>query len=64
MYDNNHEESIKDIEKVISYLIGEFANTNQLLLNFRNENSTCFLQGDEFPRKATEETNKNIDFCY
>ena len=54
---------IKDREKEISYLKGELANTNQLLSNFRNKNSTCFLQGDAFPRKSTEESDKNIDFA-
>ena len=56
-------EKIKDREKEISYLKGELANTNQLLSNFRNKNSKCFLQGDAFPRKSTEESNKNIDFA-
>ena len=38
MYDNNHGETIKDIEKGISYLKGELANANQLLSNFCNKN--------------------------
>ena len=63
MYDNNHGETITDIEKEISYLKGEHANTSQLLSDFRNRNSTCFLQGDAFPRKLTEESNENIDFA-
>ena len=63
MYDNHHEESIKDIEKEISYLKGGLANTNQLLSNLRIKNSTCLIQGDAFPRKPTEESNENIDFA-
>ena len=63
MYDNIHGETIKDIEKEIRYLKGELANTNQLLSNLRNKNSTCFPQGDAFPRKPTEESNDNIDFA-
>ena len=51
MYDNNHGVTIKDIEKEISYLKGELANTNQLLSNLHNKNSMCFLQGDAFPWK-------------
>ena len=35
----------------MSHLKGELANTNQLLSNFRNKNSTCFLQGDAFSLK-------------
>ena len=63
MYDNHHDESIKDIEKEISYLKGGLANTNQLISNLRIKNSTCFIQGHAFPRKPTEESNKNIDFA-
>ena len=63
MYDNHHEESIKDIEKEISYFKGGLANTNQLLSNLRIKNSTCLIQGDAFPRKPTEESNENIDFA-
>ena len=63
MYDNNHGETKKDIEKELSYLKGELANTNQLLSNLRNKNTTCFLQGDAFPRKPTEKSNENIDFA-
>ena len=55
MYDNNHGETIKDIRKEMSYLKGELANTNQLLSSFRIKNSSCFLQGDPFPRKKTGE---------
>ena len=42
---------------------GELANTNQLLSNLSNKNSKCFIQGDVFPRKPTEESNENIDFA-
>ena len=62
MYDNNHGKAI-DIEKEISYLKGELANKNQLLSNFCNKNSTCFLQGDTFPRKPADEFNENIDYA-
>ena len=62
MNDNNHGKIIKDIEKAISYLKGELANTNQLLSNLRHKNSTSFLQGDAFPQKPTKESNENIDF--
>ena len=54
MYDENHGETIKDIEKEISYLKGKLVNINQLLSNLRNKSSTCFIQGDAFPRKPTE----------
>ena len=37
MYDKNHGETIKDIEKEISYLKGELVNINQLLSNLRNK---------------------------
>ena len=60
MYDNNHGDTIKDIKKEMSYLKGELANTNQLVSNFLIKNSTCFLQGDAFPRKPTEKSNKNV----
>ena len=63
MYDEDHGETIKDIEKEISYLKGEVSNINQRLSNLRNKNSTCFIQGDAFPRKPTEESNENIDFA-
>ena len=63
MYDNNHGETIKGIEKEISFLKGELANINQLLSNLCNKNSTYFLQGDAFPRKPTEEPNENIGFA-
>ena len=63
MYDKNHGETIKDIEKEISYLKGEVSNINQRLSNLRNKNSTCFIQGDAFPQKPTEESNENIDFA-
>ena len=63
MYDNNHGKTIKGIEKEISYLKGEFANKNPLLSSLRNKNSACFLQGDAFPQKPTEESNENIDFA-
>ena len=55
LYDNNHGEAIKDIEKEMNYLKGKLANTNQLLSNFRNKNSTCFLRGD-----VSTETNRGI----
>ena len=42
---------------------GEVSNINQRLSNLRNKNSTCFIQGDAFPRKPTEESNENIDFA-
>ena len=58
MYDNNHGETIKDVEKEISYLKGELRNTTQLLSNFRNKNSICFLQGDAFPGKPTKNVIK------
>ena len=35
----------------MSHLKGVLAYTNQLLSNFRNKNSTCFLQGDAFSLK-------------
>ena len=59
-----HGETIKDIEKEISYLKGEIANTNQLLSNLNNKKSMCFIQGDgdAFLRKPTEESNGNIEF--
>ena len=60
---NNHAETTKDIEKEISYLEGELANTNQLLSNLRNKNSTCFTQGNVVPLKPTEESNENTDFA-
>ena len=60
LYDNNHGKVIEDIEKEMNYLQGELAGTNQLLSHFRNKNSTCFLQRDAIPRKATEESNENI----
>ena len=41
----------------------ELANKNQLLSNFCNKNSKCFLQGGAFPQKPTEESNKNLDFA-
>ena len=41
----------------------ELANKNQLLSNFCNKNSKYFWQGGAFPRKLTEESNKNIDFA-
>ena len=63
MYDKNHRETIKDIEKEISYLKGKLVKINQLLSNLRNKSSTCFIQGDAFPRKPTEESNENIDFA-
>ena len=63
MYDNKHGEAIKDIEKEISYLKRELANTNQLLSNLRNINSTYFLQGDAFPRNSAKESIENIDFA-
>ena len=63
MCDNNHGETIKVIEKEIGCLKGKLVNTNQLLSNLRNKNSTCFLQGDAFPRKPTEGSNENIDFA-
>ena len=53
MYDKNHGETIKDIEKEISYLKGELSNINQLLSNLRNKNSTWIIQEDAFPRKPT-----------
>ena len=65
MYDNNHNhgETIKDIEKETSYLKGELVISNQLLSNFRNKNLTCFLQGDAFPRKPTQESHEKINFA-
>ena len=57
MYEKDHGEIIKDKEKEMSYLKGELANINQLLSNLRNKNSTCFIQGDVFPRKPIEESN-------
>ena len=42
---------------------GELANTNQLLSNLRNKNSTCFTQGNVVPLKPTEESNENTDFA-
>ena len=59
-YNSNHGEAIEDIEKEMNYLRGELAGTNQLLSHFRNKNSTCFLQRDAIPRKATEESDENI----
>ena len=55
MYDNNHGEIIKDVKREISYLQGELANTNQLLSNLRNKNSSCFTQRD-----VSMETNRGI----
>ena len=63
MYDKNHGETIKDIEKEISYLKGELSNIDQLVSVVRNKNLTCFIQGDEFLQKLTEESNENIDFA-
>ena len=63
MRDNNHDETIKCIEKEVSYFKRELLNTHQLLSNLRKKNSACFLQGDAFPRKPTEESNENIDFA-
>ena len=63
MYDEDHGETIKDIEKEISYLKGEVSNINQRLSNLPNKKSTCFIQGDAFPRKPIEESNENIDFA-
>ena len=57
MYEKDHGEIIKDKEKELSYLKGELANINQLLSNLRNKNSTCFIQGDVFPREPIEESN-------
>ena len=53
----------KYIEKEKSYLKGGFSNINQMLSNLSNKNSTCFIQGDAFPRKPTDESNENIDFA-
>ena len=61
--DNNHGETIKNTEKEISYLKGELANTNQLLSNLHNKNSTSFAQGNAFALKPTEESNENTDFA-
>ena len=63
MYDKKYGETIKDIEKEISYFKGELSNINQLVSNLRNKNLTCFIQGHAFPWKPTEESNKNIDFA-
>ena len=38
----------------------ELTNRNQLFSNFCNKNLVCFLQGDKFPWKPTEESNENI----
>ena len=62
MYDNNGGGTMKGIDKEISFLKRELANTNQLLPNLHNKNSTCFLQFEAFTRKPTEESNENIDF--
>ena len=37
MYDKNHGETVKDIEKERSYLKGELSNIKQLLSNLRNK---------------------------
>ena len=37
IYGNNHEKTIKEIEKEISYLKGKLVNSNQLSSNFRNK---------------------------
>ena len=63
MYDKNHGETIKDIEKEISYLKGELSNINQLLSNLRNKNSTWIIQRDAFLQKPTQEPNENKDFA-
>ena len=63
MYDKNHGETIKDIEKEISYLKRELSNINQLVSNLRNKNSMCFIKGDAFRWKPTEKSNENIDFA-
>ena len=63
MYDKNHGETIKDIEKEISYLKGELSNINQLLSNLRNKNSTWIIQRDAFSQKPTQESNENKDFA-
>ena len=44
MCSNNHEKTIKDVEKEMRYLKGELSNTYQLISNFCNINSTCFLK--------------------
>ena len=61
--DNNHGETIKDTEKEISYLKGELPNTNQLLSNLHDKNSTFFAHGNAFSLKPTEESNENADFA-
>ena len=63
MYDKNHGETIKDIEKEISYLKGELSNINQMLSNSRKKNPMSFIQEDECPQKPTEKSNENIDFA-
>ena len=63
MYDNNNGETIKGIEKEISYLKGELENRSQLLSNLSNKNSTCFLQGDAFPRTPIEKSNDTPPQC-
>ena len=63
MYDKNHGETIKDIEKEISYLKGELSNINQLLSNLRNKNSTWIIQRDAFSQEPTQESNENKDFA-
>ena len=63
IYGNNHEKTIKEIEKEISYLKGKLVNSNQLSSSFGNKTATCFLQEDAFPWKPTDESSKNKEFA-
>ena len=50
MYDKNHGETIKDIEKEISYLKVELSKINQMLSNLHKKNPTSFIQEDACPQ--------------